>query len=196
MAETEVRQPDGDVVVGDWTPSPLWSKLDEGSGTPDGVYIVMPGNKGTTGECAVQNPTNPGTYTQVNIKVYTRKSAAGGNQRGLDADIRINGNLQGQKVLQANLTANFMEYTQSWAGLNFNKTDMNSLQVLFIPTGVTGGAPANRREVHIDYYEIILTYTPAPAYPLHRFTLKEPAHSGRRGFDETTGRRRGFWPTP
>lgn len=39
---------------------------------------------------------------------------------------------------------------------------------------------------------------PAPplGYPYHRRTLKgvgQP-YSGRRGFDETTGHRRGFWP--
>lgn len=194
MPETEVRQPDGDIATGDWATPPLWSKIDEGSGLPDGVYIAMPGNKGTTGECSIQNPSNLGTYTQVDIKVYVRKSAAGGNQRGLDADIRINSILQGQKTLEVTLSENFIEYTQSWVGLNFNKSEMNSLQALFIPTGVVGGAPANRREVHIDYYEIELTYTLAPLYPMHRRTLKEPAHSGRRGFDEVTGHRRGFWP--
>ena len=31
-------------------------------------------------------------------------------------------------------------------------------------------------------------------YPYRRHTLKEPGHSGRRGYDETTGHRRGFWP--
>lgn len=195
MPETEVRQPDGDVDAGLWTTTPLWSKIDEGSGAPDGVYIVCPSNKNSTGECSAQNPTNPGTYTQVDIKVYARKSAAGENQRGLNADIRINGNLQGQKTLEANLTENFVEYAQSWAGLNFSQVEMNSLQVLFISTGKLTGAPANRREVHIDYYEILLTYTPALVYPFHRRTLKEPAHSGRRGFDEITGHRRGFWPT-
>ena len=38
---------------------------------------------------------------------------------------------------------------------------------------------------------------PPPGYPYHRYTLKTGApHSGRRGFDETTGHRRGFWPIP
>lgn len=159
MAE-EVRQPDGDINVGEWMTAPLWSKINEGSGTPDGVYIVCPNNKNSAGECSVQDPTNPGTYTQVDIKAYARKSAASGNQRGLDADIRIGGNLQGQKTLQADIIENFVEYTQSWSGLSFNQSQMNSLQVLFISTGTTGGALANRREVHIDYYEIVLTYTP------------------------------------
>lgn len=159
MAE-EIRQPDGDIDVGDWTTAPLWSKIDEGSGAPDGTYIVCPNNKNSTGECSVQDPTNPGTYTQVDIKVYARKSAAGGNQRGLDGDIRISGGLQGQKTLQASLTENFVEYSQSWTGLSFTQAGINSLQVLFISTGTTGGSPGNRREVHIDYYETTLTYTP------------------------------------
>jgi len=34
-----------------------------------------------------------------------------------------------------------------------------------------------------------------PGYPYHRYTLKAGG-SGRRGFDETTGHRRGFWPAP
>lgn len=159
MAE-EIRQPDGDIDTGDWTTPPLWSKINEGSGTPDGTYIVCPNNKNSAGECSVEDPSNPGTYTQVDIKVYARKSAAGGNQRGLDADIRVNGTLQGQKTLQADLTENFIEYTQSWAGLNFTQAQMNSLQILFISTGATGGALGNRREVHVDYYETISTYTP------------------------------------
>lgn len=34
-----------------------------------------------------------------------------------------------------------------------------------------------------------------PSYPYHRRTLKGTGpYSGRRGFDETTGHRRGFWP--
>lgn len=194
MPETEVRQPDGDIDAGSWTVAPLWSKIEEGSGAPDGVYIVCPNNKNSAGECSVQNPTNPGSYTQVAIKAYARKDAAGGNQRGLDADIRVDGNLQGQKTLEVNLTENFVEYSQVWTGLNFSQSEMNSLQVLFISTGGISPPPAGRREVHVDYYEIELTYAPAPLYPMHRRTLKEPAHSGRRGFDEVTGHRRGFWP--
>lgn len=159
MSETEVRQPDGDVVVGDWIVAPLWSKIDEGAGAPNGTYIVCPANKNSIGECSVENPSKPGTYTQVDIKVYARKSIAGGNQRGLDADIRVEGALQEQKTLQVNLIENFVEYTQSWAGFNFSQGQMNSLRVLFISTGTTGGRPANRREVDIDYYETVLTYT-------------------------------------
>ena len=44
------------------------------------------------------------------------------------------------------------------------------------------------------FHEVSVAPLP-PAYPFHRRTLKEPAHSGRRGFDEITGHRRGFWPT-
>ena len=36
----------------------------------------------------------------------------------------------------------------------------------------------------------------AVVYPYHRYTLKSTTHSGRRGYDEVTGHRRGFWPTP
>lgn len=161
MAE-EIRQPDSDVSPGDWTTIPLWSKLDEGSGVPDGVYIVCPNNKNSTGECSVQNPTNPGTYTEVLIRAYARKSASGGNERGLDGDIRINGVLQGQKTFTTSLTASFVQYSLSWTGLNFSRGMMDTLQVLFISTGATGGAASNRREVHIDYYEVELTYIPAP----------------------------------
>lgn len=162
MAE-EIRQPDGDISTGDWTTPPLWSKLDEGSGSPDGVYIICPGNKGTSFECSIQDPSNPGTYTGVQIKVYARKGAAGGNQRGLDADIRIGGALQGQITLTADLPEAWAEYMYTWSGLSFSQSQMNSLQVLGIPTGVVGGAPASRREVWVDYYETILTYTPGAA---------------------------------
>lgn len=158
---TEVRQPDGDIATGDWTTTPLWSKINEGSGSPDGVYIVCPGNKNSAGECSVQDPTNGGAYTGVELRAYVRKGAAGGNQRGLDGDIRINTALQGQKTFQANLGENFTQYIQTWTGLSFTQAEMNSLQVLFISTGTTGGAPSGRREVHIDYYEIVLTYTPS-----------------------------------
>lgn len=157
---TEVRQPDGDVDAGLWVTVPLWSKINEGSGSPDGTYIICPDNKNSAGECSTQNPSNAGTYTAVEIKAYTRKSAAGANQRGLDGDIRVNGNLQGQKVFQADLTENWVEYSQTWVGLNFTQAEMDSLQVLFISTGTIGGSPGNRREVWLDYYEIILTYTP------------------------------------
>ncbi len=124
------------------------------------MYIISPGNKNAVGECSVEDPSNPGTYTQVEIKAYVRKSASGDNQRGLDGDIRINSILQGQKTFQANLSDVWTEYTQTWSGLNFTQAEMNSLQAIFIATGTTGGQPAKRREVHIDYYECILTYTP------------------------------------
>lgn len=43
--------------------------------------------------------------------------------------------------------------------------------------------------------EIRVTYTPPSVYPYRRRTLKGTGpYSGRRGFDETTGHRRGFWP--
>lgn len=164
MAE-EIRQPDSDIITGDWTTPPLWSKIDEGSGSPDVVYIVCPGNKGTSFECSIQDPTNLGIYTAIQIKVYVRKSAVGGNQRGIDADVRIDGNLQGQQTLNNDLPETWAEYTYTWSGLNFTQSQMNSLQILGIPTGTTGGAPANRREVHIDYYETTLTYTPGVPKP-------------------------------
>ncbi|GAI09162.1 unnamed protein product, partial [marine sediment metagenome] len=91
--DTEVRQPDGDISDGGWTTTPLWSQIDEGSGSPDETYILCPNNKNSTGECSVQDPTNAGTYTDVQIKVFARKDVAGGHQRGLDADIRIATNL-------------------------------------------------------------------------------------------------------
>lgn len=156
--DTRVRQPDGDINAGFWTSAPLWSQIDEGSGSPDGTYILCPGNKNSTGECSVQDPTNTGTYTDVQIKVFARKDVAGGHQRGLDADIRIATNLQGQQTLSAALSETFTEYTYTWSGLSFSQSDMNTLQVLFISTGVIGAG--DRRQVHIDYYEIILTYTP------------------------------------
>jgi len=163
MAE-EIRQPDGDIAAGDWTSTPLWSKIDEGSSSPDGTYIVCPNNSSSTGECSVQDPSDEGTYTAVEVRAYVRKNAAGGNQRGLDGDIRVNTGLQGQKTFQADLTENFVQYTQSWSGLNFTQSEMNSLQVLFISTGTTGGNPANRREVHVDYLELLLTYTTVTYY--------------------------------
>ncbi|MCK5235923.1 MAG: hypothetical protein KAR06_02970 [Deltaproteobacteria bacterium] len=159
MANT-TRQPSGDVAVGNWGTAPLWSKVNEGSGAPDATYIVSPNNSNTTCELSVQDPNPAGTYTQVEVKVYARKDAAAGNQRGLDADIRINAGLQGQKTQQVNLDAAWTEYSQTWAGLSFTKAQMASLQVSLISTGTTGGPGGNRREVWIDYCELILTYTP------------------------------------
>jgi len=171
----EIRQPDGDIAAGEWTTAPLWSKIDEGSASPDGTYIVSPNNSNTTGECSIQDPSNEGTYTAVEVRAYARKDTAGGNQRGLDGDIRINTGLQGQKTFQADLTEGFVQYTQSWTGLDFTQAEMNSLQVLFISTGTTGGAPTNRREVHIDYVELVLTYTPpAPWLPGWGYRKKIP----------------------
>ena len=158
--DTEIRQPDGDISTEFWTMPPLWSKIDEGSAVPDGTYITCPSNRNSTGECSVQNPTNAGTYTDVQIKVYVRKSAFGGANRGLNANIRINGNLQGQQTLSTNLSNAWTQYTYTWSGLNLTQSDIDTLQILFISTGrITG---QNLRSVYIDYYEVILTYTTPP----------------------------------
>lgn len=49
----------------------------------------------------------------------------------------------------------------------------------------------------IELWDIWLEgdYEEVPGYPYHRRTLKGTGpYSGRRGFDEITGHRRGFWP--
>lgn len=51
------------------------------------------------------------------------------------------------------------------------------------------GGYGRGNEVEFDTLEAL------PGYPYHRRTLKGTGpYSGRRGFDETTGHRRGFWP--
>jgi hypothetical protein len=160
--DEETRQPDGDINTGAWTTTPLWSKIDEGSSVPDSTYIICPDNINSTGECSVQNPTNAGTYTAVQIRVYARKSASGGANRGLRADIRINGNLQGEQTLTTGLPSSWTQYTYTWSGLNFTQSDINTLQILFTSTGRVNGR--RLRAVHIEYYEVILTYAP-PAPP-------------------------------
>jgi PKD repeat protein len=154
----QIRQPEGDVTAGTWTTTPLWSKIDEVSQSPDGTVITCPNNSNSTGEVRIQKPHNPGVYNSIRVNVRVRKNSSGGAQRGLNLDIRVNNSLQGVKTANNNLSNSFSEFALEWTGLNFSREDLNSLQVLFISTGtVTGG---NRRTVIIDYIEVVLTYTP------------------------------------
>ena len=161
FADTETRQPDGDADADGWTTAPLWSKIDEGSGSADGTYIVNDEDNNYTDEVTIQDPTNAGTYTAVEVKVYARKSATGGDTRGVDCDLRIDGNLEGSKTMSADIGDSFTEYSDSWTGLSYDETEMATLQVVFTATGDTGD-PAGRA-VWIDYIEVVLTYTTGAA---------------------------------
>jgi hypothetical protein len=164
---TETRQPDGDVDADGWTTAPLFSKIDEGSGSPDGTYIVCDEDNNYTDEVSIQDPTNAGTYTAVEVKVYARKSATGGDVRGVDCDLRINEEFVGGQVMSADIDEIFTEYSNSWTGLSYDEADMATLQVIFTATGDTGD-PAGR-DIHIDYIEVVLTYTAAGAVSHHQF---------------------------
>lgn len=166
FADTETRQPDGDVDADGWTTAPLWSKIEEGSGSPDGTYITCDEDNNYTDEVSIQDPTNAGTYTAVEVRVYARKSATGGDQRGVDCNIRVNAGLLGAKTMSADVTDAFAEYKDSWTGLSYDETEMATLQVQFIGTGDTGD-PAGR-DIHIDYIEIVLTYSTGGATLYHQ----------------------------
>lgn len=164
-SDTETRQPDGDADANGWTTAPLWSKIDEGSGSADGTYIVCDEDNNYTDEVTIQDPTNAGTYTAVEVKVYACKSAVGGDQRGVNCDLRVNAGLLGAKTIEANLDDSFTEYSNSWTSLSYDETEMATLQVQFIATGDTGD-PAGR-DIHIDYLEVVLTYSTGTTY--HQF---------------------------
>jgi len=161
FGQTEVRLPDGDVTVASWNTSPLFSKINASGGS----VIVQPDNSNSTAEVSFQNPSNAGTYLGVELKFIARKGASGGNQRGLNANIRINGVLQGVKVVEDDLTATLSTSTVSWTGLSFTQAQMNTLQVQFLTTGTITGAGGNRRTVEIDFIEATLTYCNTPSTP-------------------------------
>jgi hypothetical protein len=167
FADTETRQPDGDIDADGWTTAPLWSKIDEGSAIPGSDLIYCDEDNLYTDEVSIQDPTNAGTYTAIEVKIYAKKSAAGGDVRGVDIDLRIDGNLEGSVPLVENLTDAFAQYTNTWSGLSYDETEIATLQILFIATGDTGD-PAGR-DTHIDYIEVVLTYTPEGGEVLHHF---------------------------
>lgn len=167
FAASETRQPDGDADANGWVTAPLFSKIDEGSGSPDGTYIVNDEDNNYTDEVTIQDPTNVGTYTGVEVKVYARKSATGGDQRGVNCDLRVNTGLLGAKVMSADIDEVFTEYTNSWTGLSYDETEMATLQVVFTGTGDTGD-PAGR-DIHIDYLEVVLTYSVEGETSYHQF---------------------------
>lgn len=154
----QIRQPDGDITTGSWTIAPLWSKINDGSITPNGITISCPTNQNTTGEVHIQTPTHPGIYTNVTVRIRMRKNESGGANRGLDMDIRVNGNLHGTRYVSSDTPETFTTYTASWAGLNYSRLEMSTLQVQFTSNGRTTGN--NLRQVHIDLIEVELQYTP------------------------------------
>ena len=156
----QIRQPESDVTTADWGASPLWSKINEGSATPNNIVITCPNNSNSTAEVSIQKPQNPGVYSSIQVKVRARKNNSGGNQRGLDLNLKINNVLQGSITANNNLSNIFTNFTLEWTGLNFSREDLNTLQVLFTSTGTISGGAGNRRQVIIDYIEVILTYTP------------------------------------
>jgi hypothetical protein len=152
----DTLRPDADSLTGNWSPTPLWSSIDEATQGYDS--IATPSNQNPTGEVFMDNPSEEGTYSIIKVNVYARKHASGGNTRGLDADIRVNGVLQGNKTLSSDLSSSWTEYSVSWTGLSLDSADVASLHVKFTSTGTTGGSPANRRRVEIDMLFCPLTY--------------------------------------
>ncbi len=157
---TQIRQPASDVTAGAWTVSPLWSKINESSLTPNNTLITCPNNSNTTGEVRIQAPDYQGIYNTIQVKVRVRKNNSGGNQRGLNLNIRINNNLQGERIVNNNLSHVFDDFTVEWTGLNFSNEDLNTLQAQFTSTGTISGSVSNRRQVIIDYVEVVLIFTP------------------------------------
>lgn len=156
----EIRQPDGDITAGSWTTTPLWSKINEGSLTPNGVVITCPNNANSTTEVSIANPTYPGIYSEITIRARVRKNSSGGNLRGLDINLRVNNNLLGNQSMTSDLTNIFTFYSQTWSGYTFTREDLNSLQLLITSSGNVGGITTNRRQVIVDLIEVELNYTP------------------------------------
>ena len=74
-------RPDSDVTLGDWAPTPLWSRLDEE--TPDdGATSINSANAGisgtTTGEVGLSNIADPLTSSGHIMRVRHRETLAGG----------------------------------------------------------------------------------------------------------------------
>jgi len=150
--QSEIRVPDADVATGAWTTAPLWSKIN----APGGDVITNASNANNTGEVAIQDPTNEGTYYEIRVMIRARKETNGGRVKGISADIRINGSLISEQNLVTDLTATFTDYSYTWTGLNYSREEMNTLQVVFIGTDGGGGAPKNS---YIDYLEVTLNYS-------------------------------------
>src|SRR5690606_4736304 len=142
--------PDGDVSVGLWTPTPLWSNINE----LDGDFISVASDKNTTGVVHIQNPVEEGIYNLITVNIRAKKSNVGGANRFLNTEISINGQLQGA-IVTANLTGSYFTYSFTWNVL-FSHTELNDLRVIFSATGRTNGNPDDLRTVEIDYLEVIM----------------------------------------
>ena len=109
--------------------------------TNDTTYILESSN--STCEVALANPVLPGDTT---VYFRYRKSASGGNDRGITVSLYKGATLVSESVVTG--------ISENWTAGSFSATpsgsDYSDLRIRITSTGSTGGGPSVRRDVHVS----------------------------------------------
>lgn len=165
----------------------------------DGLLTTFAATNLGGDQAGVESTTCPGTdlgtITKVELRVY---GYGDGDDR---IDLAFISDMSTEYQFTMPVSAGWSSYADvtndpnvngwTWAKVKDIYTEI--AKALYIEFDKVGKANTMRCAM----VEIRVTYTPSgpPTYPYHRRTLKGTGpYSGRRGFDEITGHRRGFWP--
>lgn len=148
-------RPSSDVSAGAWTPTPLWSNLDEAVAA-DADFIAC--DNSTNDFCEVQLTgiaNDPLSATGHVIRYRYRKSASSGNSRSVQVALYQGGTLIASGSVHTPTTTTWTAGTFTLTSTQANAiTDYSDLRLRFIATGSTGGSQGNRRAVQVSWAEL------------------------------------------
>jgi hypothetical protein len=153
-------RPDGDVSnAGAWTPTPLWSRLDETS-PDDSSTMVSTGQNPTTAdtfEVSLTNVADPFASTNHIIR-FRARGDDGGRDNFLEMRL-YQGSTQIASTGVEDVTTSWTTFTYTLTSGQANSiTDYNNLRLRFIPD-TTGTGPGSRVDVTWAELEVPVTET-------------------------------------
>lgn len=148
--------PDGDSAAGSWSPTPLWSRVDDDIDAPDGVVITSSNNPASPANDVIFGVTCPadvGAITDAELRIRAREL---GNS-GRTITLAMNWSATAATDFSTGaLTATLANYSSGLkTGLSVSKSQCDASTLKVAPTTAGGGSPEN---AEVDSLNLEITY--------------------------------------
>ena len=154
----QLARPDADQATGNWSSTPLWSKVDEGSSGDDTTIASANNTNGDNADLRLSDVADPASSSGHIIRAAWNKNATGGHT--IDAIAELWQGVPGTGTLIATLTVNDIgatEQTDTHALTGTEADNITDYADLFLRVsrqGDTGGNPTGRRSLVVDFCEL------------------------------------------
>lgn len=150
----QFARPSSDVTTGAWTPTPLWSNIDEPTAS-DADFISCNVSTNDFSEVAISAVQDPSDSTNHIVRYRYRKNASSGNSRSIQVGLYQGGTQIAVGSTHTPTTTTWTAGTFTLTGTQADAiTDYANLRLRFIATGTVSGSQGNRRAVEVSWAEL------------------------------------------